>query len=100
VQFYSPSHPERSDPDWATNFVSGEGGEVYLPFVEIDRNVAKSLNSVGVHERPGLVCHLSDPRDGLASSGLVVNSHDGNNVKITGVSAHLVRIDKPSVVHW
>jgi hypothetical protein len=99
VQFDSPFHPECSNPNRPTNLVSGEGSEVYPPSVEVNRDVAKGLDGVGMHERPSLVGRLSDPRDGLASSGLVVDSHDGNNVKIAGVSAHLIRVDKPGMVH-
>lgn len=99
MQFHPPSYPECSNPDRATDLVSGERCEIYPPFVEIDRDVAKGLDGVGMHESPSLVGRLSDPRDGLASSGLVVDSHDGNNVKIAGVSAHLIRVDKPGMVH-
>lgn len=80
--------------------MSGEGSEVYFLFVEVNRDVVKGLDGVGMYECFSLVGCFSDLWDGLVSFGFVVDSYDGNNVKIVGVFVYFIWVDKFGMVYW
>src|SRR5688572_32653151 len=68
-----------------TELVRGERGEVHSPRVQVDRDVAESLNRVGMNERVAVLAldRAGDRGDVLDRPDLVVHGHHGREDRLS-----------------
>src|ERR1700694_727855 len=78
----SLSHVERAYTLRSVNLVARDSQQVASDFVDIDRDLPRRLHRVGMEVNVGLGSNLSNLRDGLHDTGLVVRQHDGDQLRI------------------
>ncbi len=79
---------QRADALRAVELVRREREHVDVVLLDIDRNLADSLDSIGVEENALLVAELADLGDGLDDADLVVRVHNRHEDGLVGAFAN------------
>mmetsp|Transcript_8140 Transcript_8140/g.20006 ORF Transcript_8140/g.20006 Transcript_8140/m.20006 type:complete len:632 (+) Transcript_8140:388-2283(+) len=72
------AHVDRTDSLGSVDLVCGEGHQVDVHLVNVDRDLAVGLGCVSVEEDLLLAAEVADPLDGLHHADLIVDHHDAH----------------------
>src|SRR5208337_3763811 len=92
---------QRADSLWTVNLVPGDGHQVDVVPLHVDRNLANRLHAIGREDNAMFLGNLADFRDGIDDANLIVGIHDcdQNRGWLDG-PANILRIYAPIFLDW
>ena len=94
------SDVQGTNPLGAVDLVPRDGQEIHTQRLDMDGNLAESLDRIGVEQDVPLAAHLGDLGDREEHSRLVVGVHEADQNRVRpDRSSHLVRIQHTLAVH-
>ena len=84
------THEQGADAFGRVNLVTGDGQEIDAKLIDIGRNLADGLGSVGVKQDSVLACNAGAIHDRLDGADLVVGMHDADKDR--------ARCDRPAEI--
>ena len=67
---------ERAGAFWAVDFMRGDGEEIHLQRIDVERQFIRCLHRVGVKRNAARAAEGADDSDGLHGAHLVIGIHD------------------------
>ena len=80
----SPADVESADALRAVHLVRGQGSEIHVHVIHVERNLSGGLHRIRVEEDAALASNLSDFLDVLNHADFVVRGHDRDQDRLVG----------------
>src|SRR5208282_4139983 len=94
------AHLQRARAFRPIQLVPGDGRDVDVHLVDVDRNLADRLHGVGMEDHAAFAAQLADFRDWLQYADFVVGRHDRDQDRLVVHGAlQVVEVDQPIFLH-